>query len=121
MSKEMRKGSAFESDVVSYMREALGDGRIERRAKNGVKDRGDVTGVFLRGLRCVIECKNAKRMELAKWIDEAEVEKGNDGAEFAFVAHKRKGKGRANMGETYVTMKLSTLCAIIAGSHDLLE
>lgn len=117
MSKEKRKGTAFETQVVEYMRRVLDDDRIERRPCNGVNDRGDISGVMLRGKRVVLECKNAKRMELASWIDEAERERGNDCAEFAFVVHKRRGCGDKNMGDTYVTCTLETLCALIASSH----
>ena len=121
MSREMRKGTSFESQVADYMRRRLGDGRIERRAKCGANDRGDVSGVMLRKRRVVLECKNHARMELARWLDEAEIERGNDDAEFAFVVHKRRGCGEKRMGETYVTCSLDTLCALIAGARDLLE
>lgn len=121
VSKEKKKGSAFEQQVVDYLRSALGDKRIERRVCNGVNDRGDVSGVILRKKTVVLECKNHQRMELARWLEEAEVERGNADAEFAFVVHKRRGCGERNMGATYVTCTLETLCAVIAGAHDLLE
>ena len=120
MSKQKRKGTSFEADVVAYLRHALCDERIERRALGGINDRGDVAGVVLRGGRCVIECKNHQKMELSKWLDEAEAERGNDDAEYAFVVHKRRGCGQASMGDTYVTCTLETLAAIIAGSRSLL-
>ena len=120
MSKQKRKGTAFERQVVDYMSAVLQDTRIERRAQEGVNDRGDVSGVMLRGKPVVIECKNHARMELSKWLDEAEAERGNADAEFAFVAHKRRGCGEKNMGDTYVTCTLDTLCAVIAGSRRLL-
>ena len=121
MSYAKRKGSSFEQQVVDYMREALGDQRIERRVSNGANDRGDVSGVYLRKRPVVIECKNKQRMSLGEWVDEAEVERGNADAEFAFVVHKRRGCGEANMGRTYVTCDLETLCAVIAGARALLE
>lgn len=120
MSKEVEKGTAFTSDVVGYLRDALGDDRIERRALCGANDRGDVAGVWLRGKRVVLECKNRKRMELSEWVDEAEVERRNDGAGYGFVVHKRRGCGKAKMGETYVTCTLETLAAIIVGGRELL-
>ena len=120
MSRNKEKGTRFESQVVDYMREALGDNRIERRATSGAKDRGDVAGVILRKKPVVIECKNKQRMALSEWLDEAEIERGNADAEFAFVVHKRRGCGEANMGRTYVTCDLETLCAVIAGAHALL-
>ena len=121
MSKQRKKGTSFEKQVVDYMRRRLGDERIERRACSGANDRGDVAGVYLRGKPVVVECKNHARMELAAWMDEAEAERGNADAEFAFVVHKRRGCGDKNMGETYVTCDLETLCAVIAGSRWHLE
>ena len=40
-----KAGTAFETLVVGYLRNVLHDERIERRAKSGAKDRGDVSGV----------------------------------------------------------------------------
>ena len=121
MSKQKAKGSAFEQHVVDYMARALGDKRIERRVTSGANDRGDVAGVFLRCKPVVIECKNHARMELSQWLEEAEAERANADAEFAFVVHKRRGCGEANMGKTYVTCDLRTLCAVIAGARELVE
>lgn len=112
MSRQRDEGTRFESQFVDYLRRTLGDGRIEGR-----NDRGDVSGVFMRGRPVVIECKDHARMELARWLDEAEAERGNADAEFAVVAHKRRGCGEANMGRTYVTMTAETFAAMIAGSR----
>ena len=121
MSRQREKGTSFEKQVADYMAARLGDGRIERRACCGAYDRGDIAGVYLRGKPAVIECKNHARTELAAWLGEAEAERGNADAEFAFVVHKRRGCGEKNMGETYVTCTLETLCAVIAGSHENLN
>ena len=121
MSRQKDKGTRFETQVASYLARVLGDGRIEKRRGDGANDRGDITGVFLPGERVVIECKNKQRMELSEWVEEAERERGNDGAEFAFVVHHRRGCGDARMGETYVTCTLETLAAVLAGTRRLLE
>ena len=121
MSKERRKGATFEQQTSDYLACVLEDKRIERRVMGGTNDRGDVSGVYIRGKRTVIECKNCKRMELAKWLDEAEVERANDDAEFAIVVHKRKGCGEKSFGGNYATMSLETLAAIIAGARGLLD
>ena len=105
--------------MASYLAEALNDSRIERRAKSGAKDRGDVTGLLLHGKRCVVECKDCTRTDLPKWLSEAETERGNDDAAFGVVAHKRKGKGSPE--DQYVTMTLKTFAAICAGGPELLE
>ena len=120
MSKQKQKGTAFERQVAEYLAARLGAG-IERRTTAGIHDRGDIAGVFFRGLPVVVECKNCTRMELPKWLKEAEIERGNADAEFDVVVHKRKGVGEKSFGDTYVTMTLETLAAMIAGSHELLQ
>ena len=103
--------------MASYLSKMLDDDRIERRATNGKNDRGDIAGVKLRGKRVVLECKNCRKMELSEWIEEAEIERGNDDAEYAFVVHKRKGYGDAKIGGTYVTCTLETLASILNGGR----
>jgi hypothetical protein len=104
--------------VVRYLRERLGDDRIERRAKSGAKDRGDIAGVRTAlGERVVIECKDVARMDLSGWVNEADIERGNDDAAVSMVAHKRRGYGPAQMGGTYVTMTLDDVAALLAGTN----
>ena len=112
-------GSLFESHVAGFLADALDDDRIERRARNGAKDRGDVSGVRTTlGERVVIECKDVRRMDLSGWVDEAEVERGNDDAAVAVVAHKRRGYGAKNMGGTYVTMTLADFAVLLGGERE---
>ena len=120
MSKEAAKGASYETDVSDYLAYVLEDDRIERRVKHGTNDKGDIAGVMLRQRKAVLECKNCKDMRLSKWIAEAEAERGNDDAEFCAVVHKRRGKGRKQIGESYVTMTLEMFAAIIAGGHEYL-
>lgn len=121
MSKQKQKGTAFERMVVEYLSHALDAPEIERRTVGGTKDRGDIAGVFFRGQRVVLECKNTTRPELPKWLRETEVERINDNAEYGFVVHKRRGCGVAQAGETYVTCTLETLAAMIAGGRKFLQ
>ena len=121
MSKQKTKGSAFERQAVDYIARRLGDDRIERRALSGTNDRGDISGLYFRGKRMVVECKNHKRMELAEWIDEAEAERGNDGAEYKAVLHHKRNTGEKRFGRNYVTMELDDLLAMIVGGRDYLE
>ena len=111
MSRATAKGTRFESQVADYMRSRL-HMPIERRAKCGFKDKGDLAGVRIGGFDAVIECKNHKNMALPKWLEEAEAEKVNAEASFGIVVHKRRGCGEKSMGDTYVTMTLDTLCDI---------
>jgi hypothetical protein len=97
VSKSKAKGTTWETAVVSYLR---GRGAIhaERRALNGVKDRGDVTGVP----GVVIEAKNAARVELGNWMAELHAEVINDRAELGAVWIKRRLK--ASPGDAYVVL-----------------
>ena len=96
MSKQKQKGTAFERMVVEYLSHALDAPEIERRTIGGTKDRGDIAGVFFRGQRVVLECKNTTRPELPKWLRETEVERIN-------------------------TCTLETLAAMIAGGREFLQ
>jgi hypothetical protein len=61
----------------------------ERRAKQGVKDRGDIGGI---APKLVIEAKHApKRYEISEWLKEADQEGINDQADLAVVWFKIKG------------------------------
>ena len=51
-------GTRFETSIANALATALDDDRIERRARNGSKDRGDIAGVRLHSQRVVIECKD---------------------------------------------------------------
>ena len=107
-------GTRFESQIAGYLAEHVDD-RIERRAKAGAKDRGDVSGVRHRGARVVIECKDTTRATLGPWVNEAEVERGNDDALVGVVAHKRHGVGAP--GEQFVTMTLRDFVALLTGER----
>ena len=106
MSKSKRKGTAAESAVVNYLR-TQGFPQAERRALNGVLDRGDVAGV----VGTVIEVKNCARTELAAWLDEADTEADNDGAQLGVVWHKRRGKG--SPADWFVTMDGATFAFML--------
>ena len=123
MSNKIRyakqKGTSFETLVSEYLAMKLADIRIERRAKTGAKDRGDIAGVLtVAGGAVVIECKNTSRDNLPQWIKEAEIERKNDdevtGRTVAgVVAHKKHGSNKA--GEQYVTMTLETFVTLLEG------
>lgn len=101
-----QRGTRWETAIVDYLR-TVGAPHAERRAKNGAKDRGDLTGVP--GL--VVEAKSAARTELAAWVDEAEVERRNDNADIGLVWHKRRGK--ASPADGYVTMTGATAAKLL--------
>lgn len=111
-------GTVFESQVAGFLAEAVDDDRIERRARNGSKDRGDIGGVRCIAGRVVVECKDVRKMNLSGWVDEAETERGNDDAAVGVVVHKRLGYGVKNMGGTYVTMTLADFAVLLGGTRE---
>lgn len=91
------KGTRAETAVIAYLR-IRGAVNAERRALNGGKDRGDVTGIP----GVCIEVKDERKVDLAGWLTEALVEQRNSGAAVGFAWAKRRGKG--SPGEWYVVM-----------------
>ena len=115
-----KAGSNFEAVVAEFLAFSLADDRIERRNKNGTKDRGDITGVkSIRGGRIVVECKNysSDRIQIRKWLDEAEAERGNDDAALGVVAVKVRGDG--NPASQLVCMTLDTFARLLEGGSAL--
>lgn len=109
MSASKRKGTAWESAIVDYLR-ANGAPHAERRALAGARDRGDIAGIP----GVVVEAKSAARVELAAWLDEAEAERANDHADLAVVWHKRRGK--TSPGAGFVTMSGDTLMRLLSAA-----
>lgn len=108
----------MESSAVAYLAEVLGDDRIERRRLSGAKDRGDISALRLPdGGRVVAEVKDhAGRVEVKPWLDEAEVERQNDGAEVGVVIFKRARVGYDSAAEHGVLMTLSTLARLLGAA-----
>ena len=110
-----KAGSSFERSTADYLA-AVVDDRIDRRVKNGAKDRGDIGGVRIHGQRIVLECKNAAKTSLGPWATEAETERGNDDALAGVIVHKRHGKGQP--ADQWVTMTLADFAALLTGNRD---
>ena len=110
-----KAGSSFERQVADYLALTVDD-RIDRRVKNGTKDRGDIGGVRIHGLRVVLECKNTAKTSLGPWANEAETERGNDDALVGVIVHKRHGKGQP--ADQWVTLTLADFAAILTGNRD---
>lgn len=103
-------GPRFERSIADYLATHVDD-RIDRRVKNGSKDRGDLSNWRFAGRRIVAELKDCARLDLAGWIREAQIEKGNDDAHVALVVHKRRGV--SDPGAQYVTTTLRELLALL--------
>ena len=106
-------GARFERQIADALAAALEDDRIDRRVRNGAKDRGDISGVRIHGQRVVIECKDACTMRLPEWTSEAQLEAGNDDALVGVVVSKRRGLG--DPMRQWVHMELRDLVAILTG------
>ena len=114
-----KAGTAFESLVVAYLAAHVDD-RIERRAKSGAKDRGDVSGLRHMGERLVVETKNyGGQLKPTEWTEEAHIEAGNDDALVGIVVAKRRGT--SNPGEQWVLMTLADLVALLTGENPEVE
>jgi hypothetical protein len=108
-------GSRFERQIADALARALEDDRVDRRVKNGAKDRGDISGVRLHGQRVVIEVKDCSRIDLPGWTAEAQLESGNDDALVGLVVHKRHGT--ADPMRQWVTCTVADLVAILTGQR----
>lgn len=107
-------GTRFETLIATCLALHVDD-RIERRARNGKADRGDIGGVRHMGSRVVLECKDVSRLNLSGWVDEAEIERGNDDAIAGLVVHKRRGHG--DPLDQYVTCTVRDLIALLTGDR----
>lgn len=112
MSRSKAKGTAAETAVVRFLREA-GFTQAERRTLSGVQDRGDIAGVP----GVVIEVKNCSRDQLPAWVGEAERERDNDHASLGVVWHKRRGT--TDPGRWFVTMSGDQFAALLREQQGL--
>ena len=83
--------------------------------RNGNKDRGDISGVRTAlGERLVIETKDYGGVyHVTEWLNEAEVERGNDDAAVGVVVAKRRGK--ADPAQAVVFMTLEGFARLVGG------
>lgn len=109
-------GTRHETSLVNYLSAVLDDDRIERRAKNGALDRGDIASVRAHDQRLVIEAKDyGGRYDVGTWLREAETERVNDGALAGVVIAKRRGT--TDPGDQVVIMTTRDLVALISGTR----
>lgn len=108
-------GTRTERAIADYIAHQLADDRIDRRAKTGAKDRGDLTGLRLHNQRIVAEIKDCARLDLAGWTTQAHTEACNDDALLGIVIHKKRGT--TDPGRWYVTMTLDDWLAHHTGQR----
>lgn len=109
MSASRDKGTKWETALVRYLRDN-GAPHAERRALHGGLDRGDLAGIP----GVVVQAKNAARDRLAEWIEEAEIQRVNDGADIGLVWMKRRGK--ASPADGFVVMTGASLVRLLAAA-----
>lgn len=113
MNRSKQRGTAFERLIADALADAFHDDRIDRAPLRGNLDRGDISGVRSPFGKVAIECKNTSRFDLAGWVSEAEVERGNLDAIAGVVVAKRRGKGKAL--DQYVICTLRDFVALLGG------
>ena len=109
-----KAGTAFERLIANAFAKHVDD-RIDRRVKTGSNDKGDIGGLRFLGRRVVIECKDVSRLNLSGWVDESDVERGNDDAIAGLVVHKRRG--HSDGLDQYVTCTVRDLVALLTGER----
>lgn len=131
-------GAKTERVAADYLAEYVDD-RIDRRVKTGALDKGDIGGVRfpmlgeqcqacregvpsyiatctcspLQNGRVVVEVKDCATIAIGPWLNEAETERINDGADVGLVIYKARGKGAP--GDLRVVMTLRDLATLLSG------
>lgn len=108
-------GTRTERHLADYLAGALDDDRIDRRARHGAKDRGDIAGLRTHGQRLVIEVKDCARVALPDWTAQAALEADHDDALTGVVVAKRRGT--ADPGRWWVHMTVDDLLALLTGQR----
>jgi hypothetical protein len=106
MNRPKQRGTAWETAIVNFLIEN-GVRHAERRTLSGSQDKGDIAGIP----GVVIEAKNAARMDVSGWVDEANLERDNAKAEVGVVWAKKRGK--TSPGAGYVIMDGNTLIKLL--------
>ncbi len=109
-SPQKQKGSAYERNIVLYLREQ--GFNVDRTRAGWADDRGDVHGIEHPVLGpFTIECKNHKAMELSGWMAELDREVAANGGGLGAVVHKKRGESRNE--NQYATLPLWMLVQLI--------
>lgn len=106
-------GARFERSVADYLAQQLDD-RIDRRVKTGAKDCGDIAGIRHQGEKVVAELKDyGGQIKATTWLNEAQIEAGNDDAAIGLVIAKRRGT--TDPAQQFVVMELRDLVWLLGG------
>jgi hypothetical protein len=108
-------GTRFETMIAGCLARHVDD-RIERRTKSGRKDRGDIAGLRHMGGRVVLELKDyGGRFLLGPWLNEVEIERGNDDALAGAVVIKRRATTEPL--DQVVVMTMRDLISLLTGER----
>ena len=109
-------GARFERVIADHLRDNVDD-RVDRRVKTGAQDRGDIAALrSAHGGKVVLELKDyGGRLEVGPWLNEAEIERGNDDALVGAVVAKRRGHG--DPADQIVLMTVRDFVALITGTR----
>lgn len=103
MSKAKQKGTAAETAFVNWIRQQSPDfADVERRATNGIKDRGDIAGIA----RTVIEIKSGTKLCIPEWLKELDQEIINADALVGYLVIKPKGIGASNVQDWWIIQRV---------------
>lgn len=93
-SSAKKAGTQFETELSKKLTEELGM-PVARMPKSGSLDKGDIHGVFHKGLPVAIECKNPGKkspLTVSEWWKETEAESNNIGSGKGILVIRRYGK-----------------------------
>lgn len=107
MNRSKAKGTHEETAIVDFL--ASCGIRARRVTLSGAKDKGDIE---LLDFPIIIEAKNRTRVDLNTYVDEANIEADNAGAQIGVAWHKRIRKG--SPGDHFVTMDGATFVKLLA-------
>lgn len=123
MSRQRKKGTAFESGVRDGLREhyGVGEDEVYLLRTQGANDQGDVAGLRAHGKKVVVECKNCRTYDLPEWLRQTEAERGNADALAGVCVFHQNRLGfdtPEKVMQQPVVMRLKDLLAIIDGHRD---
>ena len=117
MSKAKQKGTAFETAIVRYLRQRFPYLQIERRALQGINDKGDIAGMSIAGMPIVIECKNTRQLNISEHMRETQRETDNAHAPLGILIQHAPRVGfdkPENTGQQWAILTLDDLCSLIS-------
>lgn len=115
VNKSKARGTSFETAVARWLRLALDEPTIERRALHGAHDMGDLYGIYAHGLAGIAECKNYKRYgraDVEEWRRQTLAERDNADADFGLLVIHSPGAGQKGFGRNRVDVTYRDLARI---------